>query len=364
MTRTLQSKYMQWARTKSTAAFNLATSGVTPYALKDLDVRIEELEITSESNYGYEPLQQALARKCDVDPTEVVAATGTSMANHLAMAALLEPGDEVLIEQPTYEPILAVAEYLQAKVRRFPRRFENQFAIDAEEIRKNISDSTRLIVITNFHNPSGVKTPRNILKEIGEIAENIGARVLVDEVYLETLFDHPEQHSAFRLGKHFVTTSSLTKAYGLSGLRCGWILAESSLAQKIWHLNDLFAATAPHPAERLSAIALRKLPEIAERARILLNTNRKLLNDFFKEQNGFDVVMPKAGTIVFPRLISGNADQFCERLVKEFNTRVVPGRFFEMPDHVRLGIGAPTEVVSNGLQRLRLALERGLPLRY
>ena len=357
MKRTMESKYMQWAKSNFPSSFNLATSGVHAYPWKDLQIDCNELEITpSGPGYGYQPLQHTLATKCNVQPENVVAATGTSMANHLAMAALIEPGDEVLIEQPTYDPILAVAGYLRAKVKRFPRRFENHFAIDPEEIRKNASASTRLIIITNFHNPSGVMTPLNVLTEVGKFADEIGARVLVDEVYLETLFGAPGSSSAFHISDAFVTTSSLTKAYGLSGLRCGWILAEAKLAQKIWHLNDLFAATAAHTAERLSVLALQKLPQIANRAKSLLEKNRELLKSFLADQSSLDAVLPEAGTIIFPRLKSGNADRFCTFLAERYQTRVVPGSFFEMPQYFRLGIGSPSDIVSEGLNRLKEAL--------
>ena len=173
------------------------------------------------------------------------------------MAALINPGDEVLIERPTYEPILALAQYLGARVNRFDRKYDDEFRIRPDEIKKQVSKQTRLIVLTNFHNPSGVSTEPSSLSEVGEIAKSVGARVLVDEVYLEMLFqDSPA--SAFHLGPEFVATSSLTKAYGLSGLRCGWIFAEADLAERMWRLNDLFAATPVHVGERLSVMAFRQ----------------------------------------------------------------------------------------------------------
>lgn len=120
--RVTSSVYMEWAKTRSQARFNLATSGVAEYRLADLPVTLGDLELTGPSFYGYAPLQERLAAKCGVPVECIVAATGTSMANFLALAALVEPGDEVLVEQPTYEPILAAAGFLQARVRRFRRR--------------------------------------------------------------------------------------------------------------------------------------------------------------------------------------------------------------------------------------------------
>src|SRR5947199_187808 len=177
------SDYMHWSKTRSRARFNLATSGVAPFPLCELPVALEELEINGDNSYGYPPLQQAIAAHHGVDPECVVESAGTSMANHLAMAAIIEPGDEVLIEHPAYGPILDVAHYLEADVKRFQRAVENGWQIDPAEIRRSVTPKTRLIVITNLHNPTTVLTPDSVVTALAEIARSIGALVLVDEVY-------------------------------------------------------------------------------------------------------------------------------------------------------------------------------------
>jgi aspartate/methionine/tyrosine aminotransferase len=354
--RVKESEYIDWAKTRSQAKFNLATSGVANYSLSDLPVHLEDLEISGASWYGYEPLQQALAAKCGVSTENVVAAIGTSMANHLAMAAILNPGDEVLIEHPTYDPILATAHYLGARVKRIKRRFENDFRVDPDEVEHAISPRTRLIIFTNLHNPSSALIDLETLRRIGEIAQRFGARVLVDEVYLEALFDQPAPF-AFHLGEQFVTTGSLTKAYGLSGLRCGWILAEAELAKRMWRLNDLFGNIPAHPAERLSVIALENLNSIGERARTLIETNRRVLDQFLDSRDDLETVRPGLGTVVFPRLKHGRVSELCATLRDKYETTVVPGAFFEMPDHIRIGIGCDSTMLAGGLERLGAALD-------
>ena len=123
--RTIRSSYMEWAKLRSPARYNLAASGVLSYPLAELPVSIEELEINGPNDYGYRPLVERLARKNGVAPENVMETIGTSLANHVAMAATLEPGDEVLIERPTYGALVDVAEYLGAELRRFERRFED-----------------------------------------------------------------------------------------------------------------------------------------------------------------------------------------------------------------------------------------------
>ena len=150
------SDYMLWAKTQGRAKYNLATSGVGPFPLRELPLTIDELEINGDSTYGYAPLQHAIAKKCGVDPDCVVAAAGTSMANHLAMATLLDPGDEVLIEQPTYELLTSTLLYLGASVKAFVRAEDNGYALDPAEVNRAITPRTKLIVLTNLHNPSSV----------------------------------------------------------------------------------------------------------------------------------------------------------------------------------------------------------------
>jgi aspartate/methionine/tyrosine aminotransferase len=349
------SSYMHWAKTRSVARYNLATSGLGNMKLSELRVSLDDLEIT-DGGYGYQPLIQSIATRYRVAPEQVVTAAGTTFANHLAMAALINPGDEILFEHPAYEPMLALARYLGAAVKRFSRRFEDEFQIFPEELDRLATPKTRLIVITNLHNPSGVLIDDATMKQIGEIARRVGARVLVDEVYMETLFEDSPRTS-FHLGEEFVVTSSLTKAFGLSGLRCGWILARPELTKRMWLLNDLFAATPVHAGERLSVVAMQQLETIRARAQQLLDRNRQILNEFLDTRDDLEVVRPEFGTVMFPRVRHGTSERLCDLLREKYETSVVPGVFFEMPAHFRIGIAGDTDVLLEGLKRLGLALD-------
>jgi len=151
-------------------------------------------------------------------------------------------------------------------------------------------------------------------------------------------------------------TSSLTKVYGVSGLRCGWILARPDLAWKMRRLNDLYAATAVYPGELLSVVAFEHLELLRERGRRTVEADRKLLHEFLAQQPALFAVQTDWGTTSFVRLRNGNADIFLKRLRADFETSAVPGRFFEMPDHFRIGMGVNTEMFAEGLSRLGRAL--------
>jgi len=349
---------MQWAKLRSTAKFNLATSGMAAFPLADLGVKIEQLDINGPSIYGYEPLLQALARRYRVPQESVVSAVGTSFANYLALAAATEPGDEILVEQPTYDPLLAVARYLNLVIKRFERKPGHNFAVDLAELKRNLSARTRVIVLCNLHNPSGAFIADSTMREIAELARKSGAYILVDEVYREMMFT-AEPGTAFHIDPdRFLITSSLTKAYGLSGLRCGWIFAPKELAARMWRLHDIHCGTYAYPAEALSAIAMEKLPQISACMKSMLDANRKLLCEFLNRRDDLECFWPEYGTTVFPRLKSGNVDALCDLLRAEFETSVVPGRFFECFDRFRIGVGGTTESVRESLLQLARGLDR------
>ena len=211
------------------------------------------------------------------------------------------------------------------------------FGVEVEEISKQLNRAQKLIVLTNLHNPSSALIENETLKEIGEAARRVGARVLVDEAYLESAYELSPRTS-FQLGEQFVVTGSLTKFYGLSGLRCGWIFAEPELATKMWRLNDLFASSPAHTAERLSVVAFQNLERVAARSRALLEANRPLLTSFLRSRKDLDWAEQKYGTVAFPRVLGADVEKLCALLAEKYETSVVPGRFFEMPEHIRIGV--------------------------
>jgi aspartate/methionine/tyrosine aminotransferase len=194
------------------------------------------------------------------------------------------------------------------------------------------------------------------LRRIGELAREAGARVLVDEVYLEAMFEAAPR-SCVHLGPQFISTSSLTKGYGLSGLRCGWILCEPDLAQRMRLLHDVFGAVGPHPAETLSVLALKKLPKFIDRAKTILETNRAVLRDFLDSREELKAVRTDYGTTSFPVLLKGQVDDLWTALYDKYDTAFVPGRFFESPQHLRIGMCAEAKLFSEGVKRLGAALD-------
>jgi aspartate/methionine/tyrosine aminotransferase len=338
--RTLSSAYMNWAKTKADAPFNLASSGVLNCRLADLGPLPQGLELHGPNSYGYPPFVERLATRFGVDPACIVTSQGASMSNHLAFAALLEPGDEVLVEDPAYELLLSALAYLGVRVRRFERRAEAGFALDPEAVAAAITPETRLVVVTNLHNPSSNLASPETMQQVAKIAAGAGAILLVDEVYLELTF-RPDPVTAFTLADNVVVTSSLTKAYGVSGLRAGWILAQPDLAERMRRLNDLYGSVPVHLGEQLAVVALDRLETLRARADALLGANYAAWRAHLEGH---------------PRLVGADAEAFCDRLRHDHEVSLAPGRFFERPDRLRIGLAGDPARTAEGLRRLAKAL--------
>lgn len=354
--RAVVSEYMHWAKTRTPVGYPLGSSEVPHFALDRLPVAIADLALDGASRHRYAPLREAIAARQGVTPDQVVIANGTSMANFLAMAALIEPGDEVLVEAPAYEPLVAAASFLGGRIATFERAAADGFALDPARVAAALTPRTRLVVLTNLHNPTSAFADDAVLAEISQLAERHGARVLVDEVYLDAAFAVAPR-SAVHLGDAFVTTSSLTKVYGLSGIRCGWILAAPAVAEAMWRLNELMGVAQPHAAERLGVIALAHLDAIAAPLRAHLDTNRAIAQAFVATRPELELAFPDHGIVAFPRWRGGDVDALDTRLRTRYDTSIVPGRFFGAPEHFRFGIGIDRPLLEEGLRRLGAALD-------
>jgi aspartate/methionine/tyrosine aminotransferase len=354
--------YMEWAKTRPSARLDLAGSNICACSIDELPGVREAIAFEGHNENGYGPLIEAIAARYGVATNCVTTAQGASGANFLAFAALLEPGDEVLVETPGYDPLLGAPRLLGARVNQFAREFARGFALDPDRVRRAMTPRTRIIIITTPHNPSGVVADSATLDEIGAIARAHGAHVLLDEVYLDVAAAaapagaHIERTFGGR-GHPFVCTNSLTKSYGLSGLRCGWILSSPEVAERIRRTRDVVDGTGSIVAERLAVVAFSHLERLIHRSLSLLDANRPILKSFLDSRADLEWA-PSAGTVVFPRL-RGVSDtiEFAERLINARDTAVVPGRFFQAPAHVRIGFGGPTETLRQGLVAIGQALD-------
>lgn len=353
--------YLRWAKVRPRVTHDLASSGLLPVSTAELlgDARARDaFEITGPSDEGYIPLREAIGARYGLTAHHITIAPGAAGANFQSFLALVKAGDEVLVETPGYDPLIAAVRALGARVVLFERTWANGFALDPAAVRAAITPATRLIVVSNAHNPSGAMAGEDTLREIGSMAKKTGALVLVDEVYAEAQHDdRPMPMPAACLGAEFVTTSSLTKAYGLAGLRCGWIVASPEISERIRITRDVIDGSGAFIAESLANTAVRDIDRLRARARKILGENFATLKAMASSHPRLEWLEPVAGTTAFPRVRGlDDATGFVDTLIRDYDTVVVPGHFFQAPAHIRIAFGGDPVKLRASLAQLDRAL--------
>ena len=346
-------KYMEWVKARKHVKYDLCRSGMADVQLKELGIDPKDLEIGGENFYGLPLLIQAIAQRYGVNEENVMPALGTSHALFLVCCALLggAEGDRVLIEKPAYEPLIAVPKAFGAQIGRWERRFSTRYSCALEEFERALSKGTKFVLLSNLHNPSGVSLSPETLKTMAEMASEKGIHLVVDEIYLEFLEE--ETSTSFHLGDNVIAISSLTKVFGLGGLRCGWILAPSHLVKRMKTIHDYTIVEGVFIGEWISAWAFGRLDSIRRKHQEHIRHHLGKIKDFIQKEQRLDWVEPEGGAVCFPRILTGtNGDGFAGRLLNDFDIAVVPGSFFEDDRHFRLSCAVETDVLSYALEKM------------
>ena len=350
------SEYLTWTKRRAPVRYNLARSGVPRLALERLHLTLEDLLHNDNAEDGWRPLMERIAGRQGLSPEHVVTTHGCSMANHLALAATIERGHDVLVEHPVYEPVAKVIEYVGGRIVPFSRHAENRWHVDVADVKRALTPKTKLIVLSNLHNPTGAYEDHGTILDLAKAAEPTGARVLVDEVYLEFFRPHGAR-TGVRLAPNVVATSSMTKVFGLDGIRLGWVLAEPELAERTRRLNDLFSINTAHPSERIAARAFDHADALLAESSTLLLRNIDVVDAFVREHDRLSWAKPRAGTIGFIQAAEVDVDRLVDDLHAQHEVALVPGRFFGAPDGFRIAFGLPTDDMREALTRIGQALK-------
>jgi aspartate/methionine/tyrosine aminotransferase len=338
----------------------LAFSGIfSPWSLEELGITAGVLKKNAFYPYGHPEIKEILAARYGVRSEQILnPGGGSSLVNFLLGAALLGPGDAALVESPGYEPLTQTIASTGAQIIRLPRREERGFNIDLDEFAELMRPPVKLVVLTRLHNPTGRNISADDMLTIAQKAEEIGAWVLSDEVYLDFLTGEGARAAA-ALHPRLITTNSLTKVCGQGDLRIGWAIASPELVQKCWSINNVLGVNPPKVCDQIALELFKNggVDRLLEWARRQSQKNWEIVESGLSNQTGLRWVKPEGGIIVFVHVTGGREASGLTNLLRDkYKTLVMPGRFFDQPDSFRLGFGGSKEMLAEGLERLGLAL--------
>jgi len=346
--------YLEWAiQNVGRTAFDLATSGMPAFSLSELGPPPDLDDARARP-----ALVAAIAHHNGVTPDETIATIGAAHAIWIAYASLLAPGDELLVEEPAYEPLLTTARGIGAHVTRFPRPANADYAVDPELIAPRITERTRAVLITNLHNPSGRRTDDETLREVARLIGERGGHLIVNEIY-SPFDDFVDKDGVFRgcarhLADNVVVVSSMTKCYGLGTHRFGWVLGPVDVIRRAYATMMSSAGYLPLPHAQLFIHALSHIQTLAARSRRLLADKRARASAWLaQEQPRFAWSGPQSGLFGLATLPgAGDLRLALEKGAAEHGALVVPGSFFEVPNGFRLSWSIDDPRLDEGLDRL------------
>lgn len=348
--------YMAWAkRYQGSVRCDLSVSGMAPPPAELFPLDPAWLSLKGVSPELRQGAKTRIAQTYGVAAENVLLAAGTSEANFLVCAAVLEPGDRVLVEQPAYQALVRLPTLFGARIDRFQRAVESEWSADPERIAAAWQPGTRLLLLTTPHNPTGSVTPPEVLAALGEWLEARDAYALVDEVYRDFIPQAPPVAQA--LHPRLITTASLTKVYGLGALRAGWALAPAAIVRRAEQLFDLMAVNPPTMSLHATLAALEARPRLLPRAWQRAQAGRATVSAWLAEAPEVSAWLAPHGIIALLGLPGGVSSlALARRLRDERAALVVPGEYFDAPGWVRVAYGGEPEVVAAGLSQFRRML--------
>ncbi len=344
--------------------YNLSESGVHPMTAHELVDDPESLDQLLAMGLDYSPTngtpvlrERICALYTGAIPENVLVTSGAAEANFIAAWTLLEPGDELVLMLPNYMQMWGLAKNMGVSIKPFHLREDRAWAPDLEELAEAVTDRTKVIAVCNPNNPTGHILTEAEMDAIVAAADRVGAWILSDEVYAgaERLRDDETPSFWGRYDKVLVQ-QSLSKAYGLPGLRIGWTVTHPELRNALWRRQEYTVIGPAFLSDHLAQIALspEKRPAILQRTREYIRRGFPLLQEWLASHgDAFSLVEPQAAAIAFVRYDLGvNSTELVDRLIREQSVLIVPGDHFGLDHYLRISFGLPHGYLRAGLDRI------------
>jgi aspartate/methionine/tyrosine aminotransferase len=344
---------------------DMSESGVRPVSLRELGDMGLDLDALLEAPLGYSQsngtiqLREALSSVypgATLDHIEVT--NGTSEANYLLALALIRPGDEAAFEVPNYMQYGGVPQSLGATVRRFSLDIERDWEVKWEEFERAVNEKTRLVYLSNPNNPSGSVLSQGAMRRIIERCERVGAYLIADEVYLGAEIHCERTPSFWGMSDRVIVTSGLSKAYGIPGVRIGWIVGPPDVIADCWTQHDYLTIGPNKISDIVARVAVSNREKLYARTRAILQRNLPILRDWAGGFGGFlSFREPKAGALCLVQYhASIPSYELAERIREQRSVLVVPGAHLGLEGYLRLWLGGKPEFLQEGLRRIGLEM--------
>jgi len=349
--------------------WNVSESGVHPLRVEELVDDADAFAALMSQALGYPQtngtveLRGAIAAMyTGATPDHIEVTNGGSEANLLALMHLVEAGDEVVMMTPNYMQVAGLSRWLGATVKAWPLvPAADRWQADLESLSALVGNRTKAVLICNPNNPTGARLTADELDEICRIAARAGAWVLSDEIYRGAELDGVETATVWGRTERALVTSGLSKAYGLPGLRIGWVTGPPEVIDALWGFHDYTSIAPGAINDRLARVALApaRRMQLLARTRSILLANYPILRDWLAARAPLlSHVAPEAGAIAFIRYHHAiNSTRLIERLRDERSVLVVPGDHFDLDGYLRIGFGSDPTHLTNSLERIGALLD-------
>jgi aspartate/methionine/tyrosine aminotransferase len=340
---------------------DIGESAVRTLTLRELGVDLESLPLRYGHHRGHPVLRERVAKQHPgLSADDILITNGAAEALFSVAAVCLSPGDHVVVEHPNYPSNYEVPRSLGCAVELFPLRFEEQFEPNLQVLESKLRPTTRFVSLTHPNNPTGSVLSQGGLEAVLEMVSRYGGRLVYDETYRDLTYSGGA-HSAASLSEDAVSIASMSKVYGLPGIRIGWIATrDRELLEALVAAREQMSICNSAIGEAIAAEVLDRRDEIVEETRRRIRDNREVVARWMALQDQLEWVEPEAGVVCFPRLRPGavrDPESLYRDLVERWKVFVVPGRCFEQDNSFfRIGFGGDREELEAGLARLGEAL--------
>ncbi len=343
--------------------YNLTESSVSDTVFGNIQLSISDLKLCYGNHIGKPELRKLIAAESPLlSENQVLITAGAASALFIVATTLLEKEDNMIVITPNYATNIETPKAIGCEISFVQLKFENNFSIVVEEIKLLIKKNTKLISITNPHNPTGIVIPKETIMQLAVLAEENNCYLLVDETYRDLNFNDKYAIAA-SLHQRIISVASVSKAYGLPGIRIGWLITQNeNLFETFLAAKEQIFVCNSVLDEEIAYQYLSKKEIYFDEIKKHISRNKASLLEWMANEKRMEMVHPAGGVVCFPRIINGeqrNVKRFYELLNITYQTFVGPGHWFEMPDYyMRIGFGwSNNEELKQGLQNISRCLD-------